>query len=189
MATKASDIKRGFVVQYNNQTWRVAGVSKSAPQGRGGNTTYHFALYQVPNNTKLDLALRADDTLDEIDLTRRQVSFSYMDGEAFVFLDNEDYTPYHLDPGMVGDAAGYITEGLEGAQVLLIDGTPIGLQMPQSVILEVVDTPPELKGASATKRAKPAKLNTGLEVQVPEYIVNGEKIWVNTETGEFSGRV
>lgn len=188
MATKASEIKRGFVVRHNNQTWRVAQVGKSAPQGRGGNTTYHFALYQVPSNVKLDLALRADDTLEEVDLVRRPVAFSYMDGEAFVFLDNDDYTPYHLDPGVVGDGAGYITEGLEGAQVLVIDGSPIGLQLPQSVLLEVVDTPPELKGASATKRSKPAKLNTGLELQVPEYIVNGEKIWVNTETGEFSGR-
>jgi len=188
MATKASEIKRGFVVRHNNQTWRVAQVQKSAPQGRGGNTTYHFSLYQVPSNLKLDLALRSDDTLEEVDLTRRPVSYSYMDGEAFVFLDNDDYTPYHLDPNVVGDAAGYITEGLEGAQVLIIDGNPIGLQMPQSVILEVVDTPPELKGASATKRSKPAKLTTGFELQVPEYIVNGEKIWVNTETGEFSGR-
>ena len=189
MATKASEIKRGFVVRHNNQTWRVAHVEKSSPQGRGGNTTYHFALYQVPSNIKLDLALRSDDLLDEVDLSRRPVNFSYMDGDAFVFLDIEDYTPFHLDPGVVGEAAGYITESLEGAQVLLIDGNPIGIQMPQSVILEVVDTPPELKGSSATKRSKTAKLNTGIEVQVPEYIVNGEKVWVNTETGEFSGRV
>ena len=74
MATKASEIKRGFVVRHNNQTWRVAHVEKSSPQGRGGNTTYHFALYQVPSNIKLDLALRSDDLLDEVDLSRRPVT-------------------------------------------------------------------------------------------------------------------
>lgn len=185
---KAYDIKKGNVVAHNNQTWRVHSVEKSSPTARGGNTTYRFALYSVPGNTKLDLSLRAEDVLDEVDLTRRPVTFSYMDGDAYVFLDAEDYTPYTLDPPALGDAVGFITEGLEEAQIVLIDGDPVALQMPQSVVMEVVDTPPELKGASATKRSKPAKLSTGLEIQVPEYIVNGEKVWVNTETGEFSGR-
>ena len=116
-------------------------------------------------------------------------TFSYMDGSAFVFLDAEDYTPYQLDADVVGDAAGYITEGLEGCYVQLIEDAPVAVQLPPSVVLEVVDTPPELKGGTATKRPKPAKLNTGLEIMVPEYISNGEKIWVSTTTGEFNGRV
>ncbi|HET7301417.1 MAG TPA: elongation factor P-like protein YeiP, partial [Oleiagrimonas sp.] len=70
----------------------------------------------------------------------------------------------------------------------LIDDAPVGLQVPTSVMLTVVDTAPELKGASATKRTKPARLNTGVEIQVPEYISNDEKVWVNTLTGEFGGR-
>lgn len=185
---KAYDIKKGNVVAHNGQSWRVHSVEKSSPTARGGNTTYRFALYSVPGNIKLDLSLRAEDVLEEVDLTRRPVNFSYMDGEAFVFLDSEDYTPYTLDAAALGESAGYITESLEDAQVVLIDGAPVALQMPQSVILEVVETAPELRGASATKRNKPAKLNTGVDVMVPEYIVNGEKIWVNTDTGEFSGR-
>ena len=72
--------------------------------------------------------------------------------------------------------------------VQVIDDAPVGLQLPQSVVLEVVDTPPELKGGTATKRPKPAVLNTGIEIQVPEYITNGERVWVNTTTGEFGGR-
>jgi elongation factor P len=72
--------------------------------------------------------------------------------------------------------------------VQLIDDAPVALQLPQTVVLEVAETAPELKGASATKRAKPATLSTGIEVQVPEYITTGEKIHVNTTTGEFSGR-
>jgi elongation factor P len=111
-----------------------------------------------------------------------------MDGESFVFMDAEDYTQYMLGPELVGDAAGYIVEDTEGYYVQLIDDAPVGLQVPTSVVLTVVDTAPELKGASATKRTKPAKLNTGVEIQVPEYITNDEKVWVNTLTGEFAGR-
>jgi elongation factor P len=185
---KAYDIKKGNVVEYNGGTYQIRDIERSSPQGRGGNVKYRFTMYSVPGGNKLDISVGGDDDLREVDLARRQATFSYKDGEAFVFLDDEDYTPYTLDPDAIGDAAGYITEGLAGCYVQVIDDAPIGLQLPQSVVLEVIDTPPELKGGTATKRPKPAKLNTGIEIQVPEYIVNGEKVWVNTVTGEFAGR-
>lgn len=185
---KAFEIKRGNVVEHNGKIWQVRDVERSAPQGRGGNVTYRFIMYSVPGAQKLDLSLRADDELKETELTRRQVNFSYKDGESFVFMDIEDYTQYTLDATAVGDSAGYIVDGLEGCYLQLIDDQAVALQLPQTVTLEVVDTAPELKGATATKRPKPAKLNTGIEILVPEYITTGEKILVSTTTGEFSGR-
>ncbi|MDE1899372.1 MAG: elongation factor P-like protein YeiP [Xanthomonadaceae bacterium] len=185
---KASEIKRGFVVEHDGKVYQVRDVERSAPTARGGNVTFRFTLYSVPGAGKLDLSLRADDELKDVDLARRQATFSYMDGDAFVFMDVEDYTQYLLGPDVVGDAAGYITEGLEGCYVQVIDDQPVGLQLPPSVVLTVVDTAPELKGASATKRPKPATLQTGLEIQVPEYIVSGERVQVSTLTGEFNGR-
>ena len=185
---KAADVKKGNVVEHNNTVYQVRDIERSSPQGRGGNVTFRFTLYSVPAGTKFDLSLRADDELKEIELVRREANFSYMDGDAFVFLDAEDFTPYQLDANVVGEMAGYITEGLEGVYVQLIDDAPVAIQLPPNVVLEVVDTPPELKGGTATKRPKPAKLSTGLEIQVPEYISNGEKVWVNTTTGEFGGR-
>jgi elongation factor P len=185
---KASEIKRGSVVEHNGVTYMVRGVERSAPTGRGGNTTFRFQLYSVPGGNKLDLSLRADDDLTDVDLNRRTATFSYKEGERFVFMDVEDYVQYLLDPETVGDLSGYITEGLGDCIVMLKDDRPISLQLPQQVILEVVETAPELKGATATKRPKPAKLNTGIEILVPEYIVTGEKVRVSTETGEFSGR-
>ncbi|KAG1223442.1 hypothetical protein G6F68_020340 [Rhizopus microsporus] len=80
------------------------------------------------------------------------------------------------------------TDGLTGIYVQVIDEQPVAIQLPASVVLEVIETPPELKGGTATKRPKPAKLNTGIEIMVPEYIVNGERVLVNTATGEFAGR-
>jgi elongation factor P len=185
---KACDVKKGNVIEHNNTVYQIRDIERSSPQGRGGNVTFRFIMYSIPAGNKFDLSLRADDELKELDLVRRETSFSYMDGEAFVFLDVEDYTPYQLDANIVGDMAGYITEGLEGVFVQLIDDAPVAIQLPVNVILEVVDTPPELKGGTATKRPKPAKLSTGIEIQVPEYISNGEKIYVSTVTGEFGGR-
>ena len=142
----------------------------------------------VPGGNKFDLSLGGDDELREVELSRRQATYSYKDGDAFVFLDDEDYTPYTLDADVVGDDAGYIVEDLSGCYVQVIDDQPVGLQLPPSVAMEVVETPPELKGGTATKRPKPAKLSTGLEIMVPEYIANGERVLVSTATGEFAGR-
>ncbi len=185
---KASEIKKGNVVEHDGRVYQIRDIDRSSPQGRGGNVTYRFIMYSVPGGQKLDLSLRAEDDLRETELTRRAVTYSYKDGDAFVFMDSEDYTQYTLDASAVGEAAGYIVDGIEGCYVQLIDDAPVALQLPQSVVLEVVDTAPEMKGATATKRPKPARLSTGIEILVPEYICVGEKITVNTTTGEFSGR-
>jgi elongation factor P len=185
---RANEIKRGNVVEHDGRTWQIRDVEKSVPTARGGNTTYRFTMYAVPGGQKLDLSLRGDDDLKEVELARRQANFSYRDDGAFVFMDAEDYSQYLLGPELVGDAAGYITEGLEGCYVQLIEGDPVGLQLPPNVVLAVVETAPELRGGTATKRPKPARLSTGLEIMVPEYIATGEKVLVSTSTGEFAGR-
>jgi elongation factor P len=185
---RAYDIKKGNVVEHDGKVWQIRDIERSSPQGRGGNVTYRFIMYGVPGGQKLDLSLRAEDELKETELTRRAVTYSYKEGNAFVFMDSEDYAQYILDANVVGDAAGYVADGIEGCYVQLIDDAPVALQLPPTVALEVVETAPELKGATATKRPKPAKLTTGIEIQVPEYITSGERILVNTTTGEFSGR-
>ena len=185
---KAYDIKKGNVVEHNGGVYQIRDIERSSPQGRGGNVRFRFVMYSIPGGSKLDASFDGDDDLREVDMSRRPVTYSYKDGEAFVFLDDEDYTPYTLDADAIGDAAGYIVDDLTGLQVQLIDDAPVAIQLPQSVALEVVDTPPELKGGTATKRPKPARLSTGIEIMVPEYIGTGEKVWVNTSTGEFGGR-
>ena len=185
---KAYDIKKGNVVEHSGGVYQVRDIERSSPQGRGGNVRYRFVMYSIPGGSKLDASFDGDDDLREVDMSRRQATYSYKDGEAFVFLDDEDYTPYTLDADAVGELAGYIVDELTGCYVQLIDDAPVALQLPQSVAIEVVETPPELKGGTATKRPKPAKLATGIEIMVPEYIGSGEKVWVNTTTGEFAGR-
>ena len=185
---KAFEVKRGNVVEHDGKVYQIRDIERSSPQGRGGNVRFRFIMYSVPGGNKLDASFDADDNLPEVELLRRQSTYSYKDGDAFVFMDDEDYTPYTLDADVIGDDAGYITDGLTGIYVQVIDDQPVAVQLPSSVVLEVVETPPELKGGTATKRPKPAKLNTGIEIMVPEYISNGERVLVNTATGEFAGR-
>ncbi len=185
---KASDTKKGHVIEHEGTIYQVRDVERSAPTARGGNVTFRFTLYSIPGNRKFNLSARAEDNLKEVELARRQAGFSYMDGDNYVFMDSEDFTQYTLPPEAIGDNAGYIVEDVEGYYVQLIDDAAVGLQVPATVTLTVEDTAPELKGASATKRTKPARLATGIEIQVPDYIGNGEKVSVNTLTGEFAGR-
>ena len=126
--------------------------------------------------------------LREIELSRRQATYSYREGDTFVFMDAEDFTQYMLDASAIGDSAGYITDGMETCYVQLIEDQPVALQLPPTVTLTVIDTAPEMKGATATKRPKPARLETGIEILVPEYVVNGSRTLVSTVTGEYSGR-
>lgn len=185
---KASEIKRSQVIAVGGSVYAVRQVERSAPTARGGATLYRFKLEGIPDGERREATFKGDDLVDEADLVRRQSEFSYRDGEQFVFMDSEDFTQYLLSADDVGEAAGYITDGLTEIYVLIISETPVAIQLPQSVVLEVVDTAPVIKGATANRSAKPATLETGIEVMVPDYITPGESVRVNTETGEFMSR-
>lgn len=185
---RVSEIKRGQVVEHDGRVYAVRQIDRSAPTARGGGTLYRFKLEAIPGGDRKEITLKGDDIVKDADLVRRQCEFSYRDGNQFVFMDSEDFSQYLIDADVVGDGAGYITDGLQGIYVMIIDDTPVAIQLPQSVVLEVTDTAPVMKGATATKSNKPASLETGLEILVPDYITRGETVRVNTESGEFMGR-
>src|SRR5699024_831925 len=186
---RASEIKRGQVVEYDGGVFAVRNIERSAPTARGGGTLYRFRLAAIPGGERKEVTLKGDDILKDADLVRRQCEFSYRDGNQFVFMDSEDFSQYLVDAEAVGEASGYITDGLQGLYVVIVDDLPVAIDLPQSVVLEVTDTAPVMKGATATKSNKPATLETGLEIQVPDYITPGEKVRVNTETREVMSRV
>jgi elongation factor P len=183
---KASEAKRGNVVEHDGKVYQIRDIERSSAQGRSGNVTFRFIMYSVPGGVKCDLSLRSEDEIKETEVTRRAVSSRTRTATRSSSWTR--ITPSTLDAEVVGDAAGYIVDGIEGCFMQIIDDVPVAVQLPPSVILEVIDTAPELKGATATKRPKPAKLSTGIEIQVPEYVRTGEKIHVSTVTGEFGGR-
>ena len=185
---KASDIKRGNVVEYNNTVYQIRDVERSAPTARGGNVTFRFTMYSVPGGNKYDLSLRADDDLKEVDLARRQATFSYMDGEYFVFMDMETYDQLMVDRKAVGDAANFLVEGFM-ATVAQHEGEVLFVELPAAVELTIQETEPGVQGDRSTGGTKPATLETGHQIQVPLFITTGEKIKVDTRTSDYLGRV
>ena len=185
---KASEIKKNNTVVFDGKTCIVRDIERSVPQGRAGGSIYRMRMYDVVTGAKYDETFKDSDTLDMADLIRRPAMFSYIDGEEYVFMDKEDYTPYHLNKDSIENEALFINEDTDGIQVVIVSEVPVALDLPMSVELEVVETDPSIKGASATSRIKPATLSTGLVVQVPEYISTGEWIKVNTEERKFQSR-
>ena len=185
---KASEIKKNNTVVFDGKTCIVRDIERSVPQGRAGGSIYRMRMYDVVTGAKYDETFKDSDTLDMADLIRRPAMFSYIDGEEYVFMDKEDYTPYHLNKESIENEALFINEETDGIQVVIVSEVPVALDLPMSVELEVVETDPSIKGASATSRTKPATLSTGLVVQVPEYSSTGEWIKVNTEERKFQSR-
>jgi elongation factor P len=185
---KASEIKKNNTVVFDGKTCIVRDIERSVPQGRAGGSIYRMRMYDIVTGAKYDETFKDSDTLDMADLIRRPAMFSYVDGDEYIFMDKEDYTPYHLNKESIENEVLFINEDTDGIQVVIVSEVPVALDLPMSVELEVVETDPSIKGASATSRTKPATLSTGLVVQVPEYISTGEWIKVNTEERKFQSR-
>lgn len=185
---KAGDLKRGMVVEINGVPHVVKNVDVKSPSSRGASTLYKIRFNNVQTGQKLDESLKGDDSFKDVDLVRAKVQFSYIDGENYIFMNTEDFSQYTLSKEELDEQVNYLSEGLEGIIALLVDDEVLGIELPAAVVLEVLETPPAIKGATASSRSKPARLSTGAEIQVPEYLETGELIKVNTETGKFMSR-
>lgn len=185
---RASDIKTGMVIDIEGIPHVVKQLEVKSPSARGAATLYKIRFNNMQNGQKLDVTYKGDDIVKEADCERLPVQYSYQEGDTWVFMNSEDYSQYEVKDDDMEDFKGYITEGLEGMTALIMDGKLLTLIMPPAVELEIVETPPSMKGASATSRTKPAKLSTGIEVQVPEYLEQGERVKVSTATGKYMSR-
>lgn len=184
----AKDIKNGAVVNYNGAPCLIESISVQSPSARGAATIYKYRARNLVTKQKVDIVLRGGESLDEADFERRPVKLMYADATHTHFLDSQDYNQYALASESIESEAPYITEDLEGILALMYNGECVGLQLPTTVELTVVECDPGVKGDSATSRTKPAKLETGLVVQVPEYLSQGERVKIDTRSGEFLSR-
>lgn len=184
----AKDIKSGAILNYNDAPCLVESVTIQSPSARGAATFYKYRARNLITKQKVDITLRGGDSLPEADFRKRPIKFMYADSTHMHFLDQEDYNQYSLPKEDLAEEAQYLTESLEGAQALIYNDECVGIQLPVAVALTVVECDPAIKGASATSRTKPAKLETGLVVQVPEYLTSGEKIKVDTRDGSYLSR-
>ncbi len=184
----ARELKKGQIVEIEGQYYQVRQVESKSPSARGAQTLYKVRFNSVPGGQKLEQTLTGDILLANVDMQRRAVTLLYREGDECTFMDTEDYTQYLVNVSTIEEQLLYIADNIEGLTALLVDSQLLAIDLPSSVVLEIVDTTPGIKGASAAARTKPARLSTGLEVQVPEYLSNGEIIKINTETGKFMSR-
>jgi len=185
---EAIHVKRKMVFEFENVPYACLDSDISSPTARGGQTLVRLKMRNLLTSAVFEKTFKANDKFKEPDLVLVPASYLYSDGEGSHFLDQESFETLTLDKDMVGNALGYL---LEGAMLQLhkYNGNPIGLQLPIFVELDVEYTEPAVKGDSSSGSVtKTARLETGLEIKVPLFIKEGEKVKVTTETGEFAGR-
>lgn len=181
-----NDLKNGMVLDLDGQLWQVLWFQHHKP-GKG-NTVVRSKLKHVLSGKIVDRTFNSDTKVDTANVDRREMQYLYHDGDGFVFMDTSSYEQLTLAESVVGEAKDYLLEE-QVATVALHEGNPLYIDMPTSVELEITYTEPGLQGDRSTGGTKPATLQTGKTIQVPLFITNGEKVKVDTRTGDYLGRV
>jgi len=184
MAT-TNDIKNGTILDLDGQLWQVLWFQHHKP-GKG-NTVVRTKIKHVLTGKVIDRTFPADTKIDMAQVDKRDMQYLYEDAAGFVFMDTDTYDQVVIPEDTIGDAKDYLLDGMM-ANVALHDGAPLYIELPTSVDLDVTYTEPGLQGDRSSAGTKPATLETGKEIQVPLFIVTGEKVKVDTRTGEYLGR-
>jgi len=185
MAIPATQLRPGMIIKHNNDLHSVFSVEHRTP----GNLRAFIQakLRNLRTGAMFEHRFRSPDPIDKIVVDEVDMEFLYSDGDDFYFMNTETYEQTHLKRDTLGDAVEYLTPNLQ-IKVEFYDNKPVGIELPQTVELTVVETEPGLKSATASSVTKPAKLETGLVVQVPPFISEGEKIRVDTAEGAYLSR-
>ena len=182
---KANDIRRGVVIMYNRVPHRVIEFHHHTP----GNlrAMVQTKLRNLLSGTQTDVRFSSTEEVERADVMTSPASYLYSDGEGFHFLNAENYEQFAMPAAVLGDGVYYLQDEMQ-VMVTFYEGQPIGIELPTTVVLTVMETEPELRGATASNSPKPAKMDTGLSVTVPPFVKVGDKIVVNTEEGKYVSR-
>jgi elongation factor P len=185
---EAIHIKRKSLFEMENAPYVCLDSDISKPTARGGQTLVHLKIRNLLTNAVFEKTFKANDKFPEPDVQLVPATYLYSDSDGSYFLDQENYETLSLSEDMLGNALDYLTDGTL-VQLHKYNGNPIGLQLPMFVELKVTYAEPGARGDSSSgSGTKPVKLETGMEIRVPPFIKEGEKIKVSTENGEFAGR-
>jgi elongation factor P len=181
----AQEVRAGNVIMIGKDPMVVqkAEFNKS---GRNASVV-KMKLKNLLSGSGTETVYRADEKFDLVQLERKEVTYSYFQDPAYVFMDAE-YTPIEVDRENIGDAVHYLEEGLP-CELTLYEGKPISVELPNSVVREITYTEPAVRGDTSGKVLKPAKLASGMEVQVPLFVATGDRIEIDTRNGEYRRRV
>ena len=183
MNIKATDIRKGYVIRFKNRIVRVVSATHHTP----GNlrAMMQVEMKDVQSGTNLANRFRSDETIEKLNVDMMKMEYLYQEGDAFVFMNSDNYEQVHLPAELVGDGKNYLLPNTK-VDVSFIEGKPVS--MSTRVTLKVTATEPGIRNATATNVLKPATLETGYTVGVPAFIEEGQSIIVNTETGEYMSR-
>ena len=185
MAIPATQIRRGMVIVFEGEPCRIVEFRHHTP----GNlrAMVQAKLKNLRSGSNFEHRFRAADTIEKASLETHNLEFLYQGGDTYHFMNTENYDQLEMDDEMLGDSAQWMMPGMR-IMAEYYDGKPIGIQLPNSIELTIVDTSPVMRSATKTASSKPAKLENGVTVNIPEFISAGEKIRVNPNTGDYLDR-
>jgi len=182
---QATRMKKGMLIKIGQDLFRVLELQHVTPGNLRGFVRVKFR--NIRTGALADQKLRSEDSVDRATLDEREMQYLYRDGESFHFMDTGTYEQSHIDAEALGDNVNYLVPDAL-IKVEFYGSEPVGIELPPTVDLLVEDTAPGIKGATASNQIKPARLETGLVVNVPPFVNNGDKVRVSTESGEYLSR-
>jgi elongation factor P len=185
MKINAIDIKPGNVLEHQGKLWIVLRRELVQP-GKGGSFA-QVEMRDLRGGSKLNERFRTQETVERVRLDEKEMQFLFMDGDHATFMDNDNYEQLTLDRELIGDPADFLHEGMV-CKIQLYEGAPLGIELPQTVVMTVVEADPVVKGQTASSSYKPGKLENGRRVMLPPHIGAGTKIVVNTSDGSYVER-
>jgi elongation factor P len=182
---QATRLKKGMLIKVDQDLFRVLELQHVTPGNLRG--FVRVKLRNIRSGTLSDQKLRSEDSLDRATLEEREMQYLYKDGDDYYFMDTASYDQIHISSEALGDSVDYLKAEMT-INVEFYGEEPVGIELPQTVDLAVRETVPGIKGATASNQVKPATLETGLVVQVPPFINEGDVVRISTETGEYLSR-
>ena len=186
LVATTNDLKNGMVLNLEGQLWQVVEFQHVKP-GKGP-AFVRTKIKNVLSGKTVDKTFNAGLKVETATVDRRDMQYLYKDGDDYVFMDMKTYDQINVPATVVGDAANYMLES-QTATIAMHEGSPLYIELPASVVLEITYTEPGLQGDRSTGGTKPATVETGYEIQVPLFLETGTKVKVDTRTGEYLGRV
>jgi elongation factor P len=185
MLIQATQLRPGMILEYNKDLWRVMTITHITPGNWRG--MVQTKLRNVKTGTQTENRFRSEDRVERVILSQVKMEFLYQDGDEFHFMNTETFDQITIPKELIDDVVPFLTPTMK-VEVEFHENTPLNVNLPKTVNLKVVQTDPGMKSAAVTNTLKPATMETGLVVQVPHFVQEGETITINTETGEYMAR-
>jgi elongation factor P len=186
MIIPASELRKGIRLKIDNEPYVITEFNFVKP-GKG-QALYRTKLKNMITGSQFERSFRSVDTFETADLREKYMQYLYKEGDKYCFMDNENFEQVYLTEAQVGDAVNFLIDNIE-VQILLFEDNPIGISLPNFVELVVTEAEPWAKGDTAAGNTKPVKVQTGYTILVPTFVTEGEKIRIDTRTGEYLTRV